>query len=101
MVGSNVSHRHSVIWIRKITEVNIMLEVERQTELGRVYTLTVSDAVIYANQLSSRLKCDDCSDEERKNAIDLLWRLTERVRFLKITVETGHFYTSGNKQDCT
>lgn len=78
-----------------------MLEVEKLTALGKVYTLTVSDAVIYANQLSSRLKCKDCSDEERKNGMELLWRLTERVGFLKITVEPASSHTRGKKQDCT
>jgi ABC-type uncharacterized transport system ATPase component len=77
-----------------------MLEVEQQTELRRVYTMTVSEAVICANQLSSRLKYNDCTDEERKNGVELLWRLTERVGFLKISVETASSHMGGNRQAC-
>jgi len=64
-----------------------MLEVVRQKELERVDTLTIIEAVAYANRLSSRLKCNDCTDEERKNGLKLLERLTERVRFLNISLE--------------
>jgi hypothetical protein len=59
----------------------------QQEELDRIYTLTINDAVAYANRLSIRLKCNDCTDEERKNGVELLGRLTERVQFLKITLE--------------
>jgi len=65
----------------------MMLEAVRQEELERIDTLTIIEAVAYANRLSSRLKCNDCTDEERKNALELLSRLTERVHFLKITLE--------------
>ena len=64
-----------------------MLEAERQQELDKIDTLTIIQAVAYANRLCSRLKCDDCTDEERKIGLELLGRLTERVRFLKITLE--------------
>ena len=64
-----------------------MLEAVRQKELERVDALTVSEAVAYANRLISRLKCNDCTGEERKNGLELLRRLTERVKFLKITLE--------------
>ncbi len=65
----------------------MMLEAVRQEELERIDTLTIIEAVAYANRLSSRLKCNDCTDEERKNGLELLSRLTERVHFLKITLE--------------
>jgi len=65
----------------------MMLEAVRQEELERIDTLTIIEAVAYANRLSNRLKCNDCTDEERKNALELLSRLTERVHFLKITLE--------------
>jgi hypothetical protein len=70
-----------------------MLEAVRQKELERVDTLTIIEAVAYVNRLSSRLKCNDCTDEERKNGLKLLERLTERVRFLKITLEPAFFRT--------
>ena len=41
-----------------------MLEAVRQKELERVDTLTIIEAVAYANRLSSRLKCNDCTDKE-------------------------------------
>ena len=65
----------------------MMFEAMRQEELERVDTLTIIEAVAYANRLSSRLKCNDCTDEERMNGLELLSRLTERVHFLKITLE--------------
>jgi len=63
------------------------LEAARQEELERVDTLTIIEAVAYANRLSSQLKRNDCTDEERKNGLELLERLTERVHFLKISLE--------------
>lgn len=65
----------------------MMFEVVRQEELERVDTLTIIEAVAYVNRLSNRLKCNECTDEERKNGLMLLQRLTDRVRFLKITLE--------------
>jgi len=59
----------------------------QQKELERVDSLTIIEAVAYANRLVSRLECSDCTDEERNNGLELLRRLTERVRFLKITLE--------------
>ena len=64
-----------------------MLKAVRQEDLERIKTMTVTEAVAYANRLTSRMKCDVCTDEERKNGLDLLRRLTERVRFLKIPLE--------------
>ena len=65
----------------------MMHKATRQDELDRIDTLSTLDAVAYANRLSNRLKCDDCTDEERKSAVVLLRLLTERVHFLKITLE--------------
>ena len=63
-----------------------MRKTTRQEELDRIDALTIIEAVAYANRLSIQLKCNDCTDEERKNKLELLGRLTERVRFLKITL---------------
>ena len=63
-----------------------MRKAMRQEELDRIDALTIIEAVAYANRLSIQLKCNDCTDEERKNKLELLGRLTERVRFLKITL---------------
>ena len=63
----------------------------RQEEPERINTLTTLEAVAYANRLSNRLKCDDCTDEERKTGLLLLGKLTERVEFLKITLERPRF----------
>ena len=64
-----------------------MLKAVRQEDLERIKTMTVTEAVAYANRLTSRMKCDDCTDEEIKNGLELLRRLTDRVRFLKIPLE--------------
>ena len=58
-----------------------------QEELKRVETMSTLEAVAYTNRLSNRLKCDDCTDEERTNGLELLALLSERVPFLKITLE--------------
>ena len=68
-----------------------MLKAVRQDDLERITTMTITEAVAYANRLTSRLKCDDCTDEERKNGLELLRRLTERVRFLKIALEPAFY----------
>jgi len=65
----------------------MMLDAVLQEELDRIDTLTIIEAVAYANQLNSRLRRNDCSDEERKNGFQLLERLSERLHFLKITLE--------------
>jgi len=64
-----------------------MTEAMRQAELQRIDTLTVAEAVAYVNRLMSRLNRSDCSEEERNNGLELLGRLTERVRFLNITLQ--------------
>ena len=71
----------------------MMLEAVRQEELDRIDTLRLIEAAAYANRLSSRLKRNDCTDEERKNGLKLLERLTERVRFLKIALEPAFYRT--------
>ena len=60
----------------------MMHKATRQEELDRIDTLTIIEAVAYANKLSNLLKCSDCTDEERKNGIELLGRLTEKVHSL-------------------
>jgi hypothetical protein len=70
-----------------ITEGDMMHKATRQEELDRIDTLTILEVVEYANRVSNRLKCDGCTDEEKKNGLELLGRLTERVQFLKITLE--------------
>jgi hypothetical protein len=62
----------------------MMYKSMRLEELERIKTLTTLEAVAYANRLSNRLKCDDCTDEEKQNEVNLLGRLAERVSFLKI-----------------
>jgi len=69
----------------------------RPEELERIKTMSTLEAVAYANRLSNRLKCDDCTDEERQDGVDLLGRLAERVRFLKITLEPPTFCRLGWK----
>jgi hypothetical protein len=64
-------------------------------ELERINTMTTLEAVAYANRLSNRLKCDYCTDEERQNGADILGRLSERVSFLKITLEPPTFCRIG------
>ena len=70
-------------------------KVTREEELDRVDTMSTLEAVAYANQLSNRLKCDDCTDEERRNGLLLLGQLTARVPFLKITLGLPTFYQIG------
>ncbi len=60
-------------------------QTTQQDELARIETLTVLEAVVYANRLCKKLSSDDCVGEERRSALELLRRLTERVRFLKIS----------------
>ena len=67
----------------------------RLEELERINTMTTLEAVAYANRLSNRLKCDDCAYEERQNGLALLERLTEKVPFLKITLEPSTFCRLG------
>ena len=63
----------------------------RLDELERINTMTTLEAVAYANRLSNRLKCDDCTHEERANGLELMALLSERVPFLKISLESSTF----------
>ena len=63
-----------------------MIEAVILEELERIDTLTITEAVACVNRLISRLNRSDCSDEERQNGLEILERLTERVRFLNITL---------------
>ncbi len=58
----------------------------QQDELARIETMTVLEAVAYANRLSKRLGSDDCVGEERRDVLELLRRLTVRVQFLNISL---------------
>jgi len=60
-----------------------MHKTTQKEALKRIETMSTLEAVAYANRLSNRLKCDDCSDEERLNGLELLGLLSERVQFLK------------------
>ena len=64
----------------------MMSEAILQKELDRVENLTIIQIAAYVNLLNDRLRSDDCTDEERKNGLELLERLTERVCFLKTTL---------------
>ena len=67
----------------------------RLEELERINTMSTLEAVAYANRLSNRLKCDDCTHEERVNGSELLALLSERAPFLKITLEPSTFCRLG------
>jgi len=56
-------------------------------ELERMDTMPVTDIVAYVNQLGMRLENTNCTDEERKDILTLLRKLTERVSFLKIWLD--------------
>ena len=58
----------------------------RQDELDRIDTLTIIQVASYVHHLNIHLRSNDCTDEERKNGLELLERLTERVRFLETTL---------------
>jgi hypothetical protein len=64
-----------------------MHKATQKEALKRIETMSTLEAVAYANRLSNRLKCEDCTDEERLNGLELLGHLSERVQFLKITLE--------------
>jgi hypothetical protein len=64
----------------------MMRETMRHEELDRIDTLTIIQIVAYVKRLNIRLRSKDCTDEERKNGLELLERLTERVRFLETTL---------------
>ena len=70
-------------------------KITREEELEKVDTMSTLEAVAYANRLSNRLKSEDCTDEERRNGLELLGRLTDRVPFLKITLEQPTFCRIG------
>ena len=71
----------------------MMHKARRRQELDRMDTLTTIEAVAYVIQLYSRLKHDECTDEERKNGLELLERLMDRVGSLIITPEPAYIRT--------
>ena len=72
---------------KQITEGQMAHKAQQKEELERIDTMTILEAVAYANRLSRRLVSDDWSGEERQHGLELLRRLTERVQFLKITLD--------------
>ena len=72
---------------KQITEENMVNESTQQEELERIDTMSILEAVAYANRLSRSLSCNECTDEEKMNKLELLRRLTVRVHFLKINLE--------------
>jgi hypothetical protein len=62
----------------------------QQDELERIETMTILEAVAYANRLSKRLSSDDCVGKERQNVLELLRRLAVRVQFLNISLGPDH-----------
>jgi hypothetical protein len=74
-----------------------MHKATQQEELKRIEAMSTLEVVAYANRLSNRLKCDDCTDEERMNGLELLQRVSGRVHFLKITLESPTFCQLGWK----
>ena len=42
----------------------VMMHKVTREELERIDTMTALDAVAYANRVSNRLKCDDCTHED-------------------------------------
>jgi len=72
-----------------------MRESLQLEELNRINAMTTLEAVAYANRLSNRLKSEDCTDKERRNGLLLLGQLTERVQFLKISIELPSYCRIG------
>ena len=64
-----------------------MRESTLRDELARIDTLSIIQVVAYFSHLNILLRSHDCSDEERKNGLALLERLTDRVRFLNSNLE--------------
>ena len=73
----------------------MMHEAVRQEELDRIDTLSIIQIVAYVSWLNIRLSSTGCTDEERKNGLELLGRLTQRVQFLKITLQPPIFCRIG------
>jgi len=63
-----------------------MHKTTQHEELKRIEAMSTLEVVAYANRLSNRLKCDDCTDEERMNGLEVMRRLSVRVPFLKIAL---------------
>ena len=69
----------------------MMRKVMLQEELDRVDTLTIIQIAAYVHHLNIHLRSNDCTDGERKSGLELLERLTERVRFLNRALEPVFF----------
>ena len=87
--------RRKILDRRNYHERNFMHKSMRLEKSEKINAMTTLESVAYANWLSSRLKCDDCTDEEKKNGLEILRRLNERVHFLKISSEPPKFCRIG------
>ena len=83
----NTSDRYNCDFTRKINERNMMLKTRLQIEIERVDVLAMTEVVAYFNKLSGRLERHDCSEEERKNGLILLRKISERVPFLNFSLD--------------
>jgi hypothetical protein len=61
-----------------------MQKLMLQEELDRIEVMTTIEAVAYANRLSRRLKSRECTDEEKRNGLILLEKLSDIAHLLKI-----------------
>ena len=60
-----------------------------KSELERVDSMSIMDIVAYVNRLCMQLEHSHCTAEDKKNALESLHRLADRVRFLKLRLEPG------------
>lgn len=58
----------------------------RINELDRIDTLSIIQVAAYVSQLNICLRSNECTDEDRKNGLEILERLTDRVRFLETSL---------------
>ena len=73
-----------------------MPKAMQQEELEKnIEIMSTLEAVAYANRLSNWLKCDDCTDEEQMNGLELLRRVSKRVQFLRISLEPQKYCRIG------
>jgi hypothetical protein len=67
-----------------------MIESTLEEELEHIQFMTIKEAVAYANRLTYRLNRNDYSDIERIRKLLLLERLSDRARFLRITLHPSY-----------
>ena len=64
----------------------MMHEAMRLEEPDRIDTLSIIQIAAYVSQLNIWLRSSNCTNEERRNGLKILERLTARVRFLETTL---------------